>query len=106
MNTQNCGGQHPLTENSIKIYELYNLLERIDNILSNIKKHSTFSAKKINKLKEDKNKIIEAINLLESTAEHIRDDDERFKGELKIPYGSCERYVKINTYPFQTNPKI
>ena len=85
--------ERPLTDCGLQIYELYNLLERVENALD----RTIITAKKM-QLEEYKNSILELINILNNNSIPVRDDDECFEGKLKIPYLEYKRYVKVNTF--------
>ena len=90
---------HPLTKYSINIFELCNLCERIIETISNTQATTPFAKYRIKKLEQYKEKIIEIITILENKGEPVRDDDECFKGELKIPKYKGKKIIEINTFP-------
>lgn len=101
-------GQHPLTNNSLKIIEYYNLIERLDKTILYYESYFPLFKKKIYELKKMKKLILKLIKILLKTSEIVNVDTfmSSLEGNLEFPINTCEKFFYVETYDSIVSRKI
>ena len=92
--------QRALTYDSLTIFKLINLLERIDMLIPKLEKHdSLFKRKKLEELKICKEKIFAIIEYYKYHSEHVKRIDLETENSIYyIPHGECKKYIRLPSY--------